>query len=83
MFARKRFFYWVVPAVLVGALVFQGCGDDDGDEFCSDTEIFASEELCEAFAEDNNCGSFDFTPPETCELNNCDCVIVDDDVFDD
>jgi hypothetical protein len=83
-FKIRRRMYWVVPVALLAAIAFvPGCGDDDDDELCSDAEVLTSEALCEAFAEDNFCNNFDFTPPDNCVVTGCDCVIIDDDVFDD
>lgn len=81
---KRRWMYAIVPALILSAgVALQGCGDDDDDELCSDAEIVADEPACEAFADDNDCASFEFTAPDTCEVDGCDCVIIDDDIFDD
>lgn len=74
----------LVPMMIAAtALVFQGCGDDD-DELCGDSEVVASEALCEQYALDYGCSGYVFnTANGVCTVSGCvDCVeIIDDDDF--
>jgi len=55
------------------------CDDDCGFDTIDFTPVVDAEE-CEADAEANLCGSFEFTPPDECTGFNCDiCEIIDDD----